>query len=230
MIKHISFDLWLTLIKSHPEFKTKRAEFFYSNFNVNNYSISEIFNRIKEIDKQCDYINEKSGDKIPAIKMYEKILVNIGIPINDIDSILLDSIKKRIDNLFLEYKPEKLTPNIDNILYILNNDGYSLNISSNTGFIESEIMLQTLFNMNLYEYFSFFLFSDEVGASKPSKFFFEQVEIKSNVNKHEILHVGDNYSTDYLGASNFGFKAMHINNNYTINDIKHRIKEVSQNF
>lgn len=31
--KHYSFDLWLTLIKSNPEFKLKRTIFFYDKFN-----------------------------------------------------------------------------------------------------------------------------------------------------------------------------------------------------
>ena len=50
--------------------------------------------------------------------------------------------------------------------------------------------------------------------------------IMAGCKKDEILHIGDNYKADYLGAMNFGFKALHINNQqYTLNDITRHLQK-----
>jgi putative hydrolase of the HAD superfamily len=71
--------------------------------------------------------------------------------------------------------------------------------------------------MNHFEfdqYFSFQLYSDETGFSKPNVKMFEMVynQIGKNkiVNKLEVLHIGDNKVADYNGAINFGFDALLI--------------------
>lgn len=220
MIKHISFDLWLTLIKSHPEFKMKRAEYFCKEFNPFCLSSKEVFEIVKGIDKACDSLNEIKGSKVPAVSMYNRILKKMGINSNYITKELTEEIKSVIDKLFLELQPEFLNPTIIPMLTTLKDIGYSLNISSNTGFIEGDIIVETLKNLKIYEYFNFCIFSDEISASKPSNIFFQHVCRDSNLDKKEILHIGDNYKADYEGAIKFGFKALHITNSqYTINEI-----------
>jgi putative hydrolase of the HAD superfamily len=54
---HFSFDLWLTLIKSHPEFKAKRVELFSSFFDVEK-PINEVAKVVKYYDDLCNTINE----------------------------------------------------------------------------------------------------------------------------------------------------------------------------
>ena len=226
MIKHISFDLWLTLIKSHPEFKMKRAEYFCKEFNPLNFSSNEVLEIVKSTDKACDRLNEIFGSKVPAVFMYHRILRKLGNDSHIISKELTEEIKSVIDKLFLELQPRFLNPTILPMLTTLKNKGYTLNISSNTGFIECDIMVATLKNMKIYEYFDFCIFSDEISASKPSDSFFQHVYRKSNLEKKEILHIGDNYKADYDGAIKFGFKALHITNSqYNINDITNYLQE-----
>lgn len=220
MIKHISFDLWLTLIQSHQDFKTKRAEYFADGFNPLNLSLREVFEIINNTDKACDRLNENSGAKVPAVYMYHIILKKLGFGSQNISVQVTQEIKSKIDKLFLKLQPRFLNPMIMSMLQKLKDEGYTLNISSNTGFIESDILVTTLKNMQIYDYFDFCIFSDAISYSKPSYQFFHHVYRNLNLEKSEILHIGDNYIADYEGAARFGFNALHITNSqYTINDI-----------
>lgn len=220
MIKHISFDLWLTLIKSHPLFKKKRAEYIYSNFNSKGLSIEQIDTLIRKLDKVFDWHNEHTGQKMPASAMYNTVLQFT----HDKFSVKMgEEITQYSDNLFLQYLPQLLNANIVPMLANLTDRGYTLNLSSNTGFIEGHTLQKALEQLNILHYFSFCIYSDQVEASKPSKAFFQEVYANLSVAKDEVLHVGDNPTTDYKGASDFGFRALLINNNYSLNDIEPKL-------
>lgn len=226
MIKHISFDLWLTLIKSHPKFKEQRAVYFKSEFNPHNLSVNQIMDVVQQTDKACDRLNELNGLKVPTDIMYRRILLQLGIAPRIITSDVLATIKSKVRDIFMNLPPLLLNETILPMLYYLKSKGYGLNIGSNTGFIEGGTIVETLNNMNIGEYFDFCIFSDEIGASKPSYRFFDKVYANISLDKKEILHVGDNYKADYEGAMKFGFSALFINNqSHTINDIKRHLQE-----
>lgn len=220
MIKHISFDLWLTLIKSHPQFKIKRAEFISKEFNPLGYSLSEVIEIIQNTDKVTDRINEINGKKLQTELMFKRILLKLGNKSELINDDLLAEIKDVGNELFMNYQPEFLNESIHSMLDALKTKGYELNLSSNTGFIEGYIINDTLKNLSIFDYFNFFVYSDEINASKPSVDFFEKVYDQISFQRNEVLHIGDNYKADFEGAIKYGFKALHITNKqYTINDI-----------
>lgn len=231
MIRHISFDLWLTLIKSNPLFKEKRAEYLAENFNPKGFSVEEVQNVIHKVDKVCNYVNEKSGKKRKAVYMYTSVLKRLGCKLGFNKSTDFYYLIKRMDQLFFEYPPVLLNDNITDTLAYLKLEGYSLNISSNTGFIEGPFLRQFLFTTELGNYFDFSVFSDEINASKPSKRFFECVHKSTSSKKSEILHIGDNYNADFLGASQFGFKAFLLEKReYSFELIKQAIDEKNRKF
>lgn len=65
------------------------------------------------------------------------------------------------------------------------------------------------------EYFSFQVYSDEVGLSKPNLKIFELIHDYVNEQKSlhpkQILHIGDNIIADYNGARSYGFSALLLN-------------------
>ena len=223
MITNISFDLWLTLIKSHPEFKFKRAEMIADTYNPKGLKAEQIDNIIRTLDKTFDQYNETSENHMLASEMYFKILTQIGNNPESINMEDADKIKTLSDNLFIEYHPQFLNNNILSILDDLNKEGLILNLASNTGFIEGKTLRIVLDKLNISKYFSFFVFSDEINSSKPSSAFFQKVHNETGTSKKSVLHIGDNIKTDYQGAINFGFSALLIKPNYTLNDIRPRL-------
>lgn len=223
-IKNISFDLWMTLIRSHPEFKLKRAELISDTFNIKTISPKEIDGFIRSVDNVFDRYNMISGKKLSANKMYKELLQRLVPKSEEVTLEAAIKLREQADTLFLEYRPVFMNDNIPQILSQLNNDGYILNLSSNTGFIEGETLRMTLADLGIIEYFDFLIFSDEIDASKPSSHFFQHVYNHINASKEEVLHIGDNPKADYQGAKNFGFNALLITDpNYTINDIRTKL-------
>ena len=224
MITNISFDLWLTLIKSHPSFKIQRAQMIADSYNPDGLSVSKIETYIRDQDKVFDRHNEIIGKKIPAVEMYFRILKGISRNSENVSMETAQRLEEQSNELFIEYCPQLLNDSVPYILEQLREDGYVLNLASNTGFIEGKTIRKVLEKLGILRHFLFYIFSDEVNASKPSPHFFQRVYDEINVQKNQVLHIGDNPKTDYKGALDFGFEALLITNtNYTLNDVKSRL-------
>lgn len=206
---HFSFDLWLTLIKSHPEFKTKRVELFSSFFNVDK-PIDEVAKTVKYYDDLCNTINEVTGGNIDTFEIYLMILGSLNVDIKLLNKEKLNEFYLKSEELFLEYKPVVIFENIHDFFDDIKNQGKTINILSNTGFIKGKTMRKFLIHENLDQYIDFHIYSDEINCSKPNPLIFQEVKNKikdQDLTLSQILHIGDNPVADYQGAKDFGFSA-----------------------
>lgn len=85
---------------------------------------------------------------------------------------------------------------------------YKLAVISNLGYDYGRPALQALNHPIDYT-----LFSYEVGYKKPDKELFQKLIDLSGLNPSEILHVGNSYKNDYLGAQQAGINAIHLDLN-----------------
>ncbi len=206
---HFSFDLWLTLIKSHPEFKTKRVELFGSFFTIDK-SLEEITKTVKYYDDLCNSINEVIGGNIDTYEIYLLILAALNIDLTTISKEKLNAFYQKSETLFLEYKPVVIFKNLHQFFEELKNQDKTISILSNTGFIKGTTMRKFLVEENLDQYIDFHIYSDEINCSKPNPLVFQEVKNKlknRNLSMNQILHIGDNPIADYKGAKDFGFNA-----------------------
>lgn len=211
---HFSFDLWLTLIKSHPEFKAKRVELFSSFFNVNK-PIEEVAKVVKYYDDLCNNINEVLGENIDTFEIYLLILGSLNIDLKQINKEKLNDFYLKSEELFLEYKPVIIFENLHQFFDEIKNQGKTINVLSNTGFIKGKTMRKFLINENLDQYIDFHIYSDELNISKPNPLIFQEVKNRvknQNLPMDQILHIGDNPIADYKGAKDFGFNAYLLKN------------------
>jgi putative hydrolase of the HAD superfamily len=206
---HFSFDLWLTLIKSHPEFKAKRVELFSSFFNVD-APIEEVARTVKYYDDLCNTINEVTGGNIDTFEIYLMILGALNVDVKLLNKERLNEFYEKSEALFLEYKPVVIFENIHDFFDEIKNQGKTINILSNTGFIKGKTMRKFLIHENLDQYIDFHIYSDEINCSKPNPLIFQEVKNKikdQDLPLSQILHIGDNPVADYQGAKDFGFSA-----------------------
>ena len=206
---HFSFDLWLTLIKSHPEFKAKRVELFSSFFEVNQ-PISEVAKVVKYYDDLCNTINEVIGGNVDTFEIYLLILNSLNVDLKQLNKEKLNQFYQKSEDLFLEYKPVVIFKNLHDFFDEIKNQGKTISILSNTGFIKGTTMRKFLINENLDQFIDFHIYSDELKISKPNPLVFQEVKnlIKNQeLNMNQILHIGDNPIADYKGAKDFGFSA-----------------------
>jgi putative hydrolase of the HAD superfamily len=207
---HLSFDLWLTLIRSNPEFKKKRNLLFKDFFEIN-CSIERVNEVVRYYDVLCNNINEKTGSNLNTYEIYYLILNALEVDLNANETERLAEFYNETEKLFFNYKPELIFPDIKLQLEKITAEGKSINILSNTGFINGKTLRKILSFYELEDFISFQIYSDEVGYSKPNneifQLVFDQVNKTKETQKKEILHIGDNSIADYNGAINFGFDA-----------------------
>ena len=207
---HFSFDLWLTLIKSHKEFKPKRNILFKDFFDIKSTQ-EQVNQAIRYYDVLCTKISEKTGKHIDRNEIYLLILSKLGKDISQIDNATLEEFSQETEQLFLKYKPELIYPNISNLFKKIENENKTISILSNTAFILGKTLHKVLSEHELSSYFSFEIYSDELGLAKPNSEIFQILYEKVNqikpVDKQKIIHIGDNQIADYNGAKNAGLQA-----------------------
>lgn len=210
---HISFDLWLTLIKSNPEFKQKRNLLFKDYFKIDS-SITKVAEVVRYYDLLCNNVNEKTGLNFATNEIYYLILNSLEVDIGKIDLKSLENFYLETELLFMEFKPVLIYPKIELLFSELVEQQKSISILSNTGFISGGTLRKLLRYYDLDKFFSFQIYSDEVGMSKPNprifKIVYNEICLIKEINRAEVLHIGDNMIADYNGAREFGFNSLLI--------------------
>lgn len=225
--KHYSFDLWMTLIRSNPSFKTERARFFFDRFNERGISMEAVERLFRQVDLLCNAINEKTGNNIDAEEMYLMVIgaMNEGSVVNEVGASLkivnIDRLYSDMEDLFLAYPP---LPYDDRTLPALEalrkhaGPSATFSLLSNTAFIKGRTLRKALPGLGLDGVFDFELYSDEAGMSKPNKALFQLMLNTITVNRgdtepKDIIHIGDNPVADYEGARAAGIEGWLVNSN-----------------
>jgi putative hydrolase of the HAD superfamily len=219
--KHYSFDLWLTLIKSNPAFKKDRTHYFHSKFNSKNKSLEEVAVIFRKVDLMVNAINEKTGKNIDADEMYIMVISIMNDFSTLFEEIDLDVLYADMEALIMEHLPVLYDErSLDVLHHLTSNEGSTLNILSNTGFIKGITLRNILTELKLSSFFDFQLYSDEVRLSKPNINFFQLMLDSIDRSKHpqislnEIIHIGDNPVADVRGAQAIGIDNLLINSNH----------------
>jgi len=218
--KHYSFDLWLTLIKSNPQFKLERAKLFHSRYNTCHKSFEEVVTIFRQVDLMCNAINEKTGKNIDADEMYLMVISMINNYHTDFADFDTGRLYAEMQDLLFNYPPLIYCGETKNMLHKLKSSGNStVSLLSNTGFIKGLTLRRILNDLELDSLLDFQLYSDEVRLSKPNVQFFQLMldtidrEKHREIGLHEIVHIGDNPIADIQGANAVGIKSILINSN-----------------
>lgn len=211
--KHFSFDLWLTLIKSNPAYKSARNVLFKEFFGIEK-DLEEVSKVIRHYDILCNKISEKTGIHINTNQIYYFILSALEVNIENINEQKLDEFYNESEVLFMKYKPELIYPNIDTLFKQIQTEEKTMSILSNTAFIKGKSLKKVLAYYEVSDYFSFQIYSDEIGLSKPNcelfNLVYEKTKLLQTISKQDIVHIGDNKTADFIGATKSGFNSILI--------------------
>lgn len=210
LYEHFSFDLWMTIIRSNPEFKPKRTLLLKEHFDIDE-SVEEIDKVIRHYDNLFNIISEKTGNHIEREEVFFLILESLGKDIHGVSGDDMKAFFIKSDELFLQNIPQIIWKDIDQLLKEIKEKGKTASILSNTAFIHGDSLKEILRQHGLEQYFSFMIFSDEIGMSKPNIEIFEYLYKKTQelrpLHRSQIIHIGDNKIADQNGALSYGMNA-----------------------
>jgi putative hydrolase of the HAD superfamily len=118
----------------------------------------------------------------------------------------IDELVRDIETMEIRIPPD-FAPNVHYAIDLLAQE-YKLGIISDTIHTHGRGLRHLLERQGLLAYFSHFIFSDEVGAAKPSTVVFRQAAIGLDVAPERIVHIGDRESNDVVGPLALGMKAI----------------------
>lgn len=204
----ISFDLWKTLIFSHPDFKRYRTLCLFTecNHSPNSQQIDNLIADFSILEKSLDkYQIDWSGIQPEASYIEEQVLnllhqYDIHITFRKFLSLQFEALQKY---------PPTWHPHLPTWLGLLK-DQYDLVLISNTMFIPGLHLYLTL--RDLLNYFDVLRFSDEVGHGKPG------IQIAKNIVGIKY-HVGDTIETDGVFAHRVGAGFLHVTDTDNVIDI-----------
>jgi putative hydrolase of the HAD superfamily len=209
----------MTLIRSHPSFKTKRAVLFRSFFSLEAYAPEKVEAVFRETDLLINNMNEITGRNVHTFEMYLLCLHLLGIDIKSVHPDKLEEFYSLSEALFFQYPPLHLYADTTQLLAALQAQGITANLLSNTGFIQGRTLRKLMAGWGWDALFAFQLYSDETGYSKPDIQMFNRVLenaalLHTDLTPAQIWHLGDNQVADVAGAQRAGINA-------TLTDIDH---------
>ncbi|HEY1045868.1 MAG TPA: HAD-IA family hydrolase [Bacteroidia bacterium] len=203
----------MTLIRSNPDFKPELVRTAMDFFKIEK-EFDECYKCFREYDLLCNRLSEISGKHIDSHIILLMILNQLKGHLDDIHIDALNEFDHMTQNLFLEHPPFFKHEGIPALMENIRQQKKGMSLISNTGFIKGDTLKKTAVLENILAYFDFTLFSDEQGISKPNKEMFQlsfnNIQNHQNIQKSEVLHIGDNEIADYQGALNFGYNALLI--------------------
>lgn len=209
MIKLVTFDLWNTLVSGtntdilRKMRITELSKILKQNdFNILNNDIEQAFNDSWEYFMQ--EWQSRHYTPIASALMYRFFSV-LNIEPNDECFI---KVTEYIETSLLDGENE-LINGIEELVFKLHKK-YALAVISDTGYTPGRYLRVLLKDLNIYNVFDVFAFSDEIGVSKPDKRIFNYTLNYFNIKPDEALHIGDLLSTDIEGACEAGMHSIHF--------------------
>jgi len=219
MIKHVSFDVWNTLIVPNPYYAQARTQLLAEQFNLEPERVKRVYTFVKQtIDRNA----EVAGAGPTTYEVFEALIRRLNTERNvqwELYHIQDYSVPLRntMERLFMMYPPH-VTESARMVFELLRDMDISISIGSNSNFISGHVMHPYLQNvLGRIREISYGVYSDLEGASKPSYGFFETIHLKGNghgkvhaIGKDQYLHVGDSQVCDVVGAKMYGFNAVRV--------------------
>lgn len=212
-VRHISFDFWNTLGIANPVYASERSKIlatFSLNLSDNDewggHSVRYCAQAYQAVKEEID-ADTLSLENIEVDECFNRLTewLEISPLYHEVQKLKADLWKAFYEN------PPMILDEVVVKLREIKASGITLSIGSNTNFIPGKVIRDAV--LDELDLFDFFIFSDELGKSKPSvAFFYEAYKSvsylhKENLDSECILHVGDSETFDYNPARTFDWEA-----------------------
>ncbi len=206
MIRAVTFDFWDTLVADDSD-EPRRAALGLptkpqARLQLLVDEITDNYPRItpEEISRGFALANErfrqawKNEYRTPSVSSRLQEVYNfLQIPITP----GFDQVVRHVEEMEVLIPPQ-FVPGVNEVLARLS-EKYALGIISDTIHTSGRGIRTLMERQGILQYFKVFLFSDEVGASKPAPVVFQRAAAAFAVPLADIVHIGDRESNDVNG-------------------------------
>lgn len=204
MIKCITFDLDDTLWNIEPVINRAEIE-FQKWLKMNYHEVYEnvSIEQLRKLVRQTALENPKIKHDLTKVRIcaYNKLRNIFG---------LSENMPEDAFNYFMRYRNKvELFDNVEDILSKLKQK-YSIGTITNGN--------ASLEKIGIKKYFDFEIKASDVGYMKPNKEIFQAAVDKANCIPSQMVHVGDSYEKDIIGAMSLNMNYIWINHNNLIKD------------
>ncbi|MGL4650937.1 MAG: HAD family hydrolase [Caldilineaceae bacterium] len=223
MIEAITFDFWDTLAIDDSDEVRRRALGLPSKAEARTQLFAEFVTRrhpqvtVAAARDAWQVANDRFRQewhtqfRTPAVSTrvsYALECMGLLPPPGQYGSLLaeIDELVREIELMEVRIPPT-FAPGVETALYLLAQE-YRLGIISDTIHTHGRGLRHLLGAQGLLGYFSATVFSDEVGASKPSAAVFRAAATQLDVPPARIAHVGDRESNDIEGPQRVGMRTI----------------------
>ncbi len=207
MIEAVTFDLWNTLLcdRRYGDYRIDLLMQILGNEglprdrHVVKAAYQSAMNLLNEVWK-------KERRHISAAELTAFILDELDVDLpTELENVLVKSFEEVIFN-----DPPPLVKDAGMVLQSLH-DRFKVGLISNAGVTPGRNLRRVLNSHGVLQYFRCTVFSDEVGYHKPHPIIFKKAVEELQVKASEIVHVGDLFEADIIGAKAMGMKAVWFN-------------------
>ena len=215
MIKAITFDLWDTVFIDDTDEPKRKAAGRPTKAVERRELVKQFVDKHQPISQEI--VNAAYNAQDAAFRKawhdqhitwsvkerLEIVLKGIGLtlPENEMSELV-----RLHEEMELEFRPD-FVPGVHDAIKSLS-EKYKLGVISDAIFSPGRSLRKLLEDEGLLQYFSTFVFSDEVGCSKPAKCVFEAAKEGLGVEFDQIVHIGDREHNDILGPERMGMKSI----------------------
>ncbi len=181
------------IVRRYPHIERKQAEEAYRQANARFQTEWREHQRTPGVHRRLSYAYEFLGLR-PAPGRYAAFLREVN------------ELARAIETMEVRIAPD-FAPYVHAVVAELSQH-YALGIVSDTIHTNGRGIRHLLYQQGLLHYFRFFLFSDEVGVSKPSAQIFRRAALELGLPPTMIAHIGDREQNDVLGPLSVGMRAV----------------------
>jgi len=202
-IRGVSFDLWFTLlIENRGDIERytrarvesiRRALLEVAGEAVSLDDVEKAFERTSEVNARI-FLNPRDLIKV--------VLADLGI---EPEPRVVEEVLKAYLGSVNDFTP-KVNPEAFEALSMLRRAGLRIAVVSNSSFTGDQIK-SMLVKVGLGDYVDVVVSSCDVGVSKPSPAIFQEAARRLGLDPGSLIHVGDSYLEDVLGALAAGYAA-----------------------
>lgn len=215
MIKGITFDLWDTVFIDDSDEPKRKAAGRPTKALERRLLVNQFVNKYRQIPRET--VNAAYDAQDAAFrKVWHELHITwtvkerLEIVLKGLDTTLpeyeMAELIRLHEDMELEFRPD-FVPGVHEAIKILS-ENYKLGVISDAIFSPGRSLRKLLEDEGLLEYFSSFVFSDEVGCSKPADCTFVAAKKGLGLEYNEIIHIGDREHNDILGPEKMGMHSI----------------------